>query len=338
MASLEKTVKLILAGENRLGGMLFDAGHQVEGFANLAGNISEPFADLATDLAKLDAALIAMAGGGLALAVKESGAFSGAFSEITTLFESAPDNIETFRNDILAYASDSRKSIDDINSSVYAAISAGTAYGDSLGLVSQAEKTAIAGKAGLSDATVLLASSLNAYGEEAGKAADYSDALFVAVRDGQTTLPELSHSLAQVTGLASQTGVSFDDLLAAVATLTASGLPTSQAVTSIRGALTNILKPSKDASDTAKELGIEFNATALASQGLGGFMETLRTKTGGNVDTMSKLFGSVEGLNGALVLTGTGAQKFGSVLEDMQNKAGETEKAYSKMANELDQT
>ncbi len=336
--AIESTLEILIKATDLSGSVLTGVGSRMSTLANGAKDVSQPFADLTTNLVKLDAALIAMVGGGLALAVAESGKFSGAFAEVTTLFEATPAQIDKFRADIVSFAKTSSSSLDEINAAVYAAISAGSSYSESLGLVAQAEQTAIAGKASLGDATVLLVSSLNAYGAGMDQATQYSDALFTAVRDGQTTLPELSASLAQVTGLAATSGVSFDELLAAVAALTASGLPTSQAVTAIKGALTGILKPTKDADEAAEQLGIKFDSAALASKGLGGFMTELGAKAGGNIDVMSKLFGSVEGLNGALILTGTGADKFTATLADMQNKAGATSAAYDKMAGELDIT
>jgi TP901 family phage tail tape measure protein len=332
------TLQLLIKATDQTGSVLTGVGDKVSSLASSAKTATQPFADIATAVLKLDAALAALVAGGLALAVKESGKFSGAFGEITTLFEAAPDKVSRFRADILDYAGDSRVAIDEINAATYSAISAGMDYADSLSLVARGEQLAIAGKADLNSATVLLASSLNAYGESVDQAESYSDALFTTVKAGQTTLPELAASLAQVTGVAASSGVSFDELLAAVAALTASGLPTSQAVTAIKGALTNILKPSEDAKNMAAGLGIEFNATALASKGLGGFMQDLGTATGGNIDKMGALFGSIEGLNGALILTGEGAGKFAGTLEAMEAKAGATAAAYAKMADELDQT
>jgi TP901 family phage tail tape measure protein len=336
--SLDKQIRFLLTATDQTGSVFSSVGDRVSSMGEEVKGATQPFADIAANVLKLDAALAAMVGGGLALAVAESGKFNAAFSETTTLFAAAPENIDRYRSDLLAYAAASRSSIEDINAATYSAISAGTDYADSLSLVGIGEQLAIAGRAGLNDATVLLASSLNAYGASVDQAEGYSDALFTTVRAGQTTLPELAASLAQVTGVAASSGVSFDDLLSAVAALTAAGLPTSQAVSSIKGALSNILKPSTDAAEVAATLGFEFNATALASKGLGGFMSELGVKAGGNIDVMSKLFGSIEGLNGALVLTGTGAEKFADTQDEMAAKAGATSVAYTKMADELDQT
>lgn len=57
-----------------------------------------------------------------------------------------------------------------------------------------------------------------------------------------------------------KTGVSIEDLGATIA-----GVPTSNALTGIKAAISNIINPSKEAIDKAKELGIKFNAGAFAS-------------------------------------------------------------------------
>ena len=55
-----------------------------------------------------------------------------------------------------------------------------------------------------------LTSVLNAYGDSVEGATAVSDALFVGMRQGKTTIAELSGSLGKVAPLASTLGVSFD--------------------------------------------------------------------------------------------------------------------------------
>ncbi len=337
MADAKQTLEIIIAATDKTSAVFSTVGDRVDQLAGGMRDVTQPFADLTKGVLALDAALVALTGGGLALAVSKAGEFGGQFAEITTLFEATDENIASFRTSLLNYANDSTASLEAINGAVYSAISAGADYRDSLSLVSQAEQLAIAGKADLNATTVVLASSLNAYGASAAEAANYSNMLFTAVKDGQTTLPELASSLAQVTGIAANSGIAFDELLSAVAALTASGMPTSTAISSIKMALTSILQPSSEAAETAERLGLTFDSSALATKGLSGFLAELQEKAGGNIDAMSSLFGSVEGLNGALVLTGTGAEKFNATLADMQSSAGATAAAYGKMANELDQ-
>ncbi|UYG08385.1 phage tail tape measure protein [Halomonas sp. M4R1S46] len=336
MADLEKTVAIIFEGVDRMGDGVNSATRKIDGLAGSVQSATQPLADATIGLAKFEGALIAGGAAATAFAVKLAGDFDTQFREIATLIGQPSEALGDFREELLAYGRESSQSLDQVNSAVYSAISAGIDYTDSLEAVRQAEQLAIAGKANLGESLTVLVSSLNAYGVGMEEAERFSDLLFQTVRSGQTTLPELGSSLANVTGLAATAGVSFDELLSAVATLTATGSSTSEAITQVRGAISNILKPTSQAKDLAADLGLEFNATALESKGFAGFMEDVGEATGGSTEKMSLLFGDVNALNGALTLTGLGAEKFAETILDMAGSAGATADAYGEMTEAID--
>ncbi|MBN1662877.1 MAG: phage tail tape measure protein [Deltaproteobacteria bacterium] len=332
MADLTKTVEIIFGGKNELSSII---GSLEKDFGKFERNVALPLSRVAEGVLKVDAALVALAVGGLALAIQKSGNFGMAFSEISTLIDATGKPIDEFRKQVQDYAAGSVKSIDDINKAVYTAISAGVDYKNSLDFVTLAEKLSVAGKADLEATTKTLASTLNAYSASVDEAGKYSDVLFQVVRKGQTTLPELSQSLAQVTPLAAACGIPIATLGAAIATLTANGMPTSQAMTALKGALTSLIKPSSEAVETAGKLGIEFSAAAVKSKGFEAVLADVNKTTGGNIEQIGKLFGSVEGLGGVLSLGGNESKKFNETLLAMKDAAGLTEAAYKKMADEV---
>lgn len=271
---------------------------------------------------------------GLAKASAESaGKFKDNFAEISTLITDISDkDLAGFELAIKDYATNSTASLESINGAIYNAISAGVDWKSSLAFLAEAEKLSVAGKADLNDTVKVLTATLNAYGESTDQAGKYSDVLFNTVKNGVTTLPELSSQLGQVTGIAASLNIPFDELSAVIATLTANGLSTGNAITAIKGALTNIIKPTKQASEAAESLGIGFDYAALQSKGFSGLMGEIATKSTGNSEAVTKLFGSVEGLNAALSLTSDkGAQAFIDKLAEMQNSTGATEDAFQKM-------
>lgn len=335
MADLKKTIDIVFGATDKTGQVVKGIGKNLDSLSGQVGNISGPLASVGNSILALDAAVVALGVTLAGISIKEAAEFQTAFNEISTLIDADSQALDQFSGDIQNYAGNSTQSLSDINAAIYAAISAGADYTDSLAVVGDAEKLAVAGKAGLSDTLVSLISTINAYGDSTDQAGRYSDTFFKIVKFGQTTIPELSSSLSQVTGIASSAGVPFEELGAAIAALTANGQPTSQAITGIKAALSNIIKPTKDARETAAELGLEFNSTALATKGLGGFIDDIKNKTGGSVDAMSSLFGSVEGLNSVLILTGNGNEKFLATLKDMQSGSESLTAAFNKMANNL---
>lgn len=257
--------------------------------------------------------------------------FNQGMAEVSTLLDdtgSIPQLTEQVRALTREYGGDVNKN----SKALYDIISAGASgAAEAMGTLEVANRLALGGVTDVSTAADGLTSILNAYGYEGERAAEVSDALFTAVREGKTTVPELSRSIGQLAPLAATAGVGLEEMLSAVAALTAAGVKTPQAITGIRSAISNIIKPTTQAADLADKLGIEFNAAALESKGLAGFMDEVRRATGGSTEQMSLLFGDVEGLNAVLSLTGKGAQDFSDAIESMGDKAGATDKAVAKM-------
>jgi uncharacterized protein YukE len=177
---------------------------------------------------------------------------------------------------------------------------------------------------------------MNAYGADMDEAGRYADVFFETVRLGQTTLPELAESLSSVTSIAAAACVPIETVAASIATLTARGMPTAEAMTALRGAISAIISPSSEAAKMAESLGIEFSASALESKGLETILQDVYTTTGGNVEQIAALFGNVRGLTGVLAAFGSdGGEHFIKTQEVMQNSAGSTAQAFEKMADDI---
>ena len=215
---LEKIVKIIFAGDDTdLGKTITSVGGGLDALGTKVSSATQPFADLTATILKIDAALSALAVGALVVATKAAGNFSDSFNEITTLIEPTTLSLGEYRDQILGYAQDSTQSIDEITKGLYSGISAGEDYTTSLALLDAAEKLGIATKAELNTAIEILRPTLNAFGLNMERAGDFADILFVAVKSGKLTLSELEPVLSRVTGIASTSGVSFDQVAAALA-------------------------------------------------------------------------------------------------------------------------
>jgi hypothetical protein len=170
---------------------------------------------------------------------------------------------------------------------------------------------------------------VNVYKAEGQSAADASDALFVAMKAGVTTIPELASALGAVLPYSQSLGVSFDETAAAVSALTKGGLTTAVATTGLRAALNSILAPTEQAKDLAKDLSLEFNAAGLEAMGLAGFLQTVNAATGGSNVLLQQLFGSTEATAVALGFAGSAGESFTEILAQMNVKLGATEEAMS---------
>ncbi len=214
----------------------------------------------------------------------------------------------------------------------YDIISAGAgSAAEAIDILTSANKLAVGGITTVGVAADGLTSVINAYGSDTLSAASASDAMFIAARDGKTTIDQLAASLGGVAPLAASVGVSFDEVNGAIGVLTKGGIKTAESVTGLKAILSSITKPSKEATDAAKTLGLQFNVAGLRAKGLRGFLEEVAEKTGNSSAKMATLFGGVEALVPVLALTGKGAKDFAATMDSMAHKAGTTDAAVQKM-------
>lgn len=264
------------------------------------------------------------------------GDFETQLANVSTLVDTNVVSMQKLKKEVLSL-SPSLGSATKNTEALYQAISAGVAPEKAVGFVAESAKAA---KAGLTDTLTAVEGGttiLNAFGMEASNIVQVFDKMFVAVKAGKTTFPELATSIGKVAPIAKSAGVSIDELLGGIAALTKQGVKTKEAVTALKAAFSNIIKPQGTAAKMAEELGLQFDITALKTKGLAGFLKDIEEKTGGDVEAMGKLFGSVEALNAILALTSEGGAKdFNQILTDMGNSAGETATAFEKQTKTYD--
>ena len=282
---------------------------------------------LGEKFALLSAPILAAATAG----AKLNSDFTVGLAKVSTLVDTTVVDMGKMRSELVALSNETGVSVTELTEGTYQAISASV---DASKAVDFMKVSALGAKAGFTDmstATDALTTIINAYGMETERASDMMDRLIVTQNLGKTTVDEIGKSIGQVIPTAASAGMSIDELLASVASLTASGTQTSAAMTGMKAALSNIIKPTADAAKVAQSLGLEFTQAHLAQVGWAQFLDEVKTATGGNIETMGKLFGSTEALNTVLSLTGNGANKFKESLDGMANSTGATNDAIGKL-------
>lgn len=337
MADLERTVKIIFGSDDKaLKKSAADIEAEFKKIDKAITNMTDPLANAGAAILKVNTALAALVVGGIALAIKESSAFNKEFALISTSVSATGDDLARYRDQILDYSTTSTKSISDINAALYTAAQAGIQWGNSLEFMGKAEQLAVANNANLNTTVDLLTGTMNAYGYSVKDVGHLNDVFFTSTLIGKQTIDELGQSMGMVVGIAANFGVSFEQLSAAISTLTAKGMETSEAITAVKGVITSIADPSKEAAEAAKQMGLDFSVAALKSEGLEAILQKVMTATGGDADKTKLLFGEVRALNGVLQLTGDGMTFFNDALQKINNSTGSAEAAYKKMSATFD--
>jgi TP901 family phage tail tape measure protein len=214
---------------------------------------------------------------------------------------------------------------------LYQALSAGVPKDNALEFMQVASQAAIAGVTDVETAVDGLTTIINAFGLDTGEAQAVADSMFAAVKGGKTTFEELSASLFNVGPAAAAAGVSFEEVNAAIATMTAAGVPTAQATTQIRAAMVGLQKPSKELDAVFQALGYDSAQLAIESEGLGFALDAVKDASNGSNGQLQTLLGSVEAVSAVNILAGTGAGKFADELERQNDAAGSVQDAFDEI-------
>ncbi len=310
------------SGLGRIGGIVGGAGKAIGGAA-------------------LAAAGFAVTAG--VASVKSAMSLQDAWAPVGTLLGTGSQQFADLTAGMEDFTASSPTSPDEIGMAAYMALSAGIT--DTSGVMDALTASQALASAGLGDmggSMDLITSAMNSFTSEGLTADQAAQMFFGTVASGKTTTADLANGFGQIAPLAASAGVSFNDLLAATAAMTSTGMSASVAYSGIRGALTAIIAPTAEASRMANELGVDFSQAHLAAVGLPTFLDEVSAAAGGNVEQMAQLFGGVEGLNAVLALTGPQADAFAANLDgisvagqNLDDRAAEMESTTSNRFAEL---
>lgn len=219
---------------------------------------------------------------------------------------------------------------------LYQALSAGVSQDTVFDFLEIANKAAIGGVTTLETAVDGLTSVTNSYGANVLSTGKASDLMFTTVKLGKTTFEELSGSLYNVVPTAVGAGVAFEDVSAALAAMTAQGVPTSVATTQLRQALVELSKSGSNTDKIFRQVSGQGFKEFIASGGnMQEAFQLLEKHAASAGLGINDLFGSVEAGNAVLALTGGGTEKFTQAMNAMQNASGATDTAFETMEKSL---
>jgi TP901 family phage tail tape measure protein len=290
---------------------------------------------IATKLGAGMTAAGAMGAAGMVAMTKAAGDFDQDMRSVNTMAQLSEDQFASMKDEVLDLSKRVPESAGKLAEGLYGVVSAGVPAEEQMRFLETSAQAAAAGISETGTVVNAAAGLIKNYGLEFGDAEAVTDKMFTTVKLGTTTFDELASSVGGVAPLASEMGVSMDELMATYATLTGVTGNTSEITTQLKGALSNVLKPSSQAAELAEELGLEFNAAALESQGLAGFLDSVTEATGGSSEKLSTLFGSTEGLQAILALTGEQADDFSTKLDEMTGSAGAMNDAFGEQMKAL---
>ena len=257
----------------------------------------------------------------LGASIREAYKFEKAMARVSTVMSDAA-GLGAFKQEVKDLAAELGTAKDELTNGLYQALSAGVPQNNAIDFLRTATKASIGGVTSVETAVDGLTTVLNAFNMDISQTDNVADALFLTVKNGKTTFEELAAKLAIVAPLASSSGIAFEEVLSAVASITKQGTPTAQAMTQIRASIVAL----------NQQLGDGWAKTMTYQEGL----VQLSAKAGGSQTALKKMTGSVEAMSAVLAMSGKNSQGAADDLTAFGLSAGEAQSAFEKMSAGID--
>ena len=228
---------------------------------------------------------MAVAGGAVALAVADIGihavkAAADFQSSMLRMYTSAGESqgeIKDLSAKVLQLSVDTATGTTEMAKGLYFVESAGFHADAAITVMRAAAEGAKAENADLAEVSNALTTALKDFGYSANDATTVMSKMVVAVGQGKMTMQQFSSSLSTVLPTAKSAKISFDQIAAAIATMTAQGVTAEQATTDLNHMILKLQSPTIDMTKYMAQLGINSQdlADVMSKKGLTGVIDVL---------------------------------------------------------------
>jgi TP901 family phage tail tape measure protein len=338
-------LNIIIKAQDKASKTLNKTQREVKGVGTASSKTSKNVGGLSSSLggivnpALLAATAILGIGAAFASSVKKAAEFETLMTNISTLMDGdATEAVEKLGDGILEMTTKVPKSADELGAAAYDIVSAGISdTSEALMVLEASSKLAVTGLGDTGEATDLMTSALNAFQIPASESAKVSDTLFKTVKAGKTTVTELAVGFGKLAPVAKSMSVSFEEVQAATAAVTTTGIKAAEVQTGMKAVLSNLIKPTAQLNEVFGELNVKTGKELIESSGgLVPALDAVKTKGTEMGLEFGTLLGSVEGLTVAESLLGAQNETFTQTLENMNDPASAIDEAFQKQTETFD--
>lgn len=325
MADSKLRVQLI-GDSSKLTSSLNSAGSKLKKFGKSMSDIGSKMTRFSLPLA--------IAGG---VAIKMGADFDKSMTKIKSLVGIAGDEVDKMGEQARKMAIETGKSSKEAADALFFITSAGLSGSEAMDVLNASLKASAVGLGDVTQVADAATSAMNAYGSDALSASAATDVLVAAVREGKLSSEELAGAIGQVIPIASNMGVTFNEVGATMAAMSRTGTNAATASMQLKNILMSINKPSKEAADTLAEMGLSASdlKAKISEDGLLSTLLLLKQEFGENADAQAKVFGNSRALLGVMDLLGKGIDSTTEIFGKMENVLGDTQNAFDEYEQSL---
>lgn len=267
--------------------------------------------------------------------------FETSFSKASTLFGDVSVDTDNLKSKIADMSKQTGISAEELNETLYQAMSAGIPVtedmGTALAAVQTAAKLSVGGFTSSSTAMSGLTTAINAYGLSADDASRIADEFILVQNKGVTTVDELASNMGRAISTGSAYGVNLENLNATYISLTKGGISTAESTTYLSSMMNELGDSGSDVGKVLQEkTGMSFSQLMDNGYSLADVLDILMASVDGDSSALMNLWGSAEAGKAANAILTQGTDNFRQSLDDLGNSSGTTEDAYSTMMDTAD--
>ena len=191
----------------------------------------------------------------------------------------------------------------------------------------------------LASTSDIVTDALTAFGLSAKDSGHFSDILAAASSNANTNVSMMGETFKYAAPVLGSLGYTAEDAALAIGLMANAGIKSSQAGTSLRGAITNLAKPTDTVAAAMDKYGISLTDSSGKMLSLRELMEQLRQKLGGlseaeQAQAAAALFGK-EAMSGMLAIINGSDKDFEKLAGAIDNCDGSSEKMANTMNDNL---
>lgn len=265
--------------------------------------------------------------------------FEFSMQKIVGLTGVAQNAVNAWSDEILKLGPQLGKGPQELAEAMYFISSSGIKGAEAMDVLKLSAKAATAGLGQTQQVADLLTSALNAYRGTGLTAAYATDVLVAAVREGKAEAAGFSSAMGQIIPIASQLGVSFDQVAGGMAAITLTGSSSSNAAVYLKGVFNSLLTASTQGEKALAKAGTSYKGLRdiLANQGLIALIQKLRdiqVKYDGD-ELLSDVLPNIRALTGYLSLAGKNFQYNTELMKRVEQSTGSLGKAFAAVADTI---
>lgn len=306
---------------------------KVSGVASKIGSATESIGRSLTT--KLTAPLLATG----VLGLKTAAQFEKGMSSVRAITNATGTDFTKLKNKALQLGESTSFSASEVTEAMTELAKSGWTTNDVLTGTSGVLDAAAASGENLNTVATIVADTISGFNMKASESGRVADVLTQAANAGTIGINDLGESFKYVGPLSRTMGFNIEEVASALTAMSKSGIKGSQAGTSLRTALTNMVKPTKTMQAAMNELGIEITNQDGSFKSLDEILSIMRNSFSGLTDDQKAYYASIiagkEGQAGLLSLLNMSQKEYDEISKSMKNAGGVAKETAKIMRDNL---